>query len=189
MLDNPKGTKITPGVTNTTLFLLPISGNQKKDLKRYGFLNAFLQDELKSEEYENCIICLFQPTDIVDFDMFVEEEKLKKVNVVDDYDYPGGFSVVVYDLGKDYEEDINKIMEGKYSKTSKRYKQLFAERIGIMKTKTIQHLVFERSPQMKKEIEKLYDLELPQDMEYWEMFDKSKEILKFKYAQRYLEIS
>lgn len=179
ILDKPKGTRVTPGVTNTSLFLLPITGNLQKDLKKYGFLNAYIQDALKSDEYENCVICLFQPKDIVDFDMFVEEEKLKKVNLIDDYNYPGGFSVVVYDLGKDYEEDIQKIMEGKYSKTSKKYKQLIPEKLGLMKTKTIQHLVFERSPEMKKTIEELYDLELPEDIEYWEMFDKSKEILKF----------
>lgn len=175
-----KGTRLTAGVTNTTLFLLPITGNIAMDLKQYGFLNAYIQDELKSEQYENCVICLFQPKDIVDFDMFVEEEKLTKVNVVDEYDYPGGFSVIVYSLGKEYESDIEKIMEGKYSKTSRRYKQLIPERLKLMQGKTIQHMVFEKSPVLKKELEKLYDIEIPEDIDYWEMFDKSQEILKFK---------
>lgn len=190
ILEPVKGTRVIPGVTNTSLFLLPITGNVSMDLKKYGFLNAYLQDELKSDQYENCIICLFQPDDIVDFDMFVEEEKLKKVNVVDDYDYPGGFSVVVYDLGKDYEDDIEKIMAGKYSKTSKKYKQLIPAQLGrglIKKVTSIQHLVFTKSDRIKKEIEKLYDIELPEDVEYWEMFDKSQEILKFKHVQHYIE--
>lgn len=192
ILEPVKGTRIIPGATNTSLFLLPITGNLSSDLKKYGFLNAYLQDELKSEQYENCIICLFQPEDIVDFDMFVEEEKVNKLNIVDDYDYPGGFSVVVYDLGKDYEDDIKKIMEGKYSKTSKRYKQLIPKQIGrglIKKVVSIQHMVFEKSPLLKKKIEEQYDIEIPEDIEYWEMFDKSQEILKFKYVQHHIEVS
>ncbi len=174
-----KGTRILPGVTSTTLFLLPITGNVKTDMLKYGFLNAYIKDELK-DEYENCVICLFQPKDITDFDMFVEEEK-NKISFVDDYDYPGGFSLLVYSLGKDYEDDVNRIMAGKYSKTTKRYRQLIPVKVGkgISKTTSVQHLVFEKSETMKKALEDKYDIEIPEDVELWEMFDKDHETLKF----------
>lgn len=172
-----KGTRVAPGNTSTTLFLLPITGNLKSDLLKHGFLNAYVEDELKKGEYENCIICLFQPKDLVDFDLFVEEER-NKINFVDEYDYDGGFSVLVYSLGAEYQDDIDRILKGKYSSTTKKYQQLIPKFMGIM-TKSIQHMVFEKSPAMKKKIEELYDIELPEDIDYWEMFNIDDETLKF----------
>lgn len=169
--------------TCSTLFLCPLTGNLPSALRKHGFINAYVRDELRIDEFENCLLLVFKPENLVGFEKFIEEEKFRTTNLVDDYDYPGKLCVLVYELPKDFEKDIEKIYKGQYSKVSSRFKKLFPEfaGIGLSKRETLQYWIFTKSPKLKEKIEKKYDLEIPDETELWEMFDIEFETLKFEH--------
>jgi len=119
--------------TCTTIFMVPTLETPKNSLRDNGFINAYIKDELSESEYEDCIYVLFKPNDLNLFKDFLDSEYERTKQVIEDYDYEEGFVVVVYKLNKKFDKDFNKIKQGKYSKTSKEFQELFPKVIKLKK--------------------------------------------------------
>jgi hypothetical protein len=105
------------------LFLLYPLGIKYQGLKGLGFLNAYLEDN----EYQwegDVVLFLFKPSNRDKFQFWVEGEKKRTEDFIDEYDYEGGFTVLVYLLPEWMQEDLQLIKEGKYSKVSTRYRDI-----------------------------------------------------------------
>lgn len=169
----------------TTIFLLPGIGHTRQALLKYGFLAAYLDDINHSVHYENAVYVLFKPENRVLFDSFVTQEHKIGKQIVEDYDYEGGFTVIVYLFAEKFLPEYNLFLQGKYSQFSPEYTRLFPKsvkikdrelNIDVMKS-SLQSLIFGRTELIKKYWEKKIGEKLPADMELWSSPDMAKEVL------------
>jgi hypothetical protein len=173
----------------TSIFMVPTLGIGKDNLTANGFINAYVKDAMKEVQYENCIYLLFKPSNINQFKEFLDVEYERTTILIDDYDYNGGYVVLVYTLNNKWNADFILIRQGKYSKTSKGFQAMFPKIVKITKNGlrrdeiSLQYRVFNKSEDIKKYWEDRIGIAFSDDMEVWEGFIEENETLyieKFK---------
>lgn len=160
----------------------------KDALRSNGFINAYIKDVDRDDHYKDSIYLLFKPENLDKFREFLDSEYERTKNVIEDYDYNDGYVVVVYQLNNKYEKDFNFIKEGKYSKTSIEFQNMFPKvikitRNGLHKDEiSLQYRIFNKSEDLVNFWEEKLGINLEQTVgknyEVWEGFDESKEILQ-----------
>jgi len=172
--------------TITTIFFVPLLKipDYLKTLREHDFLNGYIRDDIKGMEYgEDSIFLLFRPKDLDRFREFLDAEYERAKAVMDDYDHPNGFVVVVYRLDDKYHRDYQLIKRGKYSLTSPAFQEEFSKTITIEKegknkeSISLQYRIFNKTEDLKKFWEDRFDVELEPSQELWEMFEEGNEIL------------
>ena len=179
--------------TCTTIFMVPTLKTPKDSLKSSGFLNAYLDDEMNDLKYNKLVIyLLFKPEDTDVFKSFIDNEYERTNNIIEDYDYPNGFIVVVYKLDEKYKDDFNLIMKSKYSKTSKEFQNLFPKVIKIKKNGlhrdelSLQYRIFKKTNDLIEYWQdKLGLSDWDDEYEVWTAFELKKEILTKKELEQY----
>lgn len=137
-------------------------------------------------QYENAAYLLFRPDNIDMFKEFLDGEYERTKTIVDDYDYDGGFVVLVYELNKKFRRDFELIKQGKYSKTSKDFQALFPKVIHLVKSGlrkeelSLQYRVFNQTEDLRKYWEDRLGVEFTEDMEVWQGFVEENEILNIE---------
>jgi hypothetical protein len=169
--------------TCSTIFLLAGIGLTRRGIIKYGFLSAYVDDINHEPHWDSSVYLLFRPDNIPEFQLFLSGESRKEL-IVEDYDYAGGYVVVVYRFPEEYKTEYNLFLEGKYSKFSKKYKALSPDIIRVIKngveedTYSIHYHVFNKSEYMKKYWEDQLGTSLDPEMEMWSIPDiKGKETL------------
>ena len=117
----------------TTIFMVPTLKVPKDALKSNGFMNAYIKDADRDDDYEDAIYLLFKPNDLDKFREFLEDEYERTKSVIEDYDYEDGYVVVVYQLNEKFKKDFELIKRGRYSKTSEDFQKLFPKTVTIYK--------------------------------------------------------
>lgn len=167
--------------------MVPTLGIGKQSLISNNFVNAFSGDKDKDIDYENAVFLLFKPKNLNVFKEFLEEEYERTKDIVEDYDYVGGYVVVVYQLNPNFKKDFDLIRKGSYSKTSETFQKLFpksiakkAENGGVKES--IQVLIFRKDKQLISFWEDLIGTENLADfsLEVWPMYDPQRETLNIK---------
>ena len=175
----------------TTIFIVPTLGFPKESLKDNGFINGYIKDENCDIQYEDVIYLLFNPINIDKFRNFLNEEYEKNENIVDEYDY-NNFVIIVYKLNKKYQKDYELIKQGKYSKTSKEFQNLFPKAIkiitnGLHKDEiSLQIRVFKKTPDLVEYWEKKLGVNFNEEYEVWDGFDFKKETLTKEILEEYV---
>jgi hypothetical protein len=152
-------------------------------LKSNGFINAYIKDEDQDTEYEDCIYLLFNPDDVDKFREFLDSEHERTDNVVEDYDYEGGFVVVVYKLDAKLKKDFDIVKEGKYSKTSNKFQEIFPKAVKLTQNGkhrdelSLQVRIFKKTPDLVEFWEEKLNVTFDKDQEVWEGWDEQNEIL------------
>lgn len=165
-----------------TLFLVRPLGLTINDIEKYGFINAFISDVNEEHQYENCVYLLFKPSDMDLFMDFLDRERGLR-NVVEDYDYEGGYVVVVYMLPSKFYKDYELIKQGLYSKTSRAFQEVFPKVIKIVKNGrhrdeiSLQYRIFNRTQDLINFWEEKLGVRFSSDQEVWEGFHLEKETL------------
>lgn len=174
-------------ITDTTRFLLRGLGLFKLELSQYGFINAFLDDIEHEHHYENSVYLLFKPSELSVFEWFVDGEKARTHLVIEEYDYPNGYIVLVYKFPAEYMDDYRLFLQGKYSKFSQKYKDLFpltnkttSSRNLTKEEPSFYSHIFTRSEKMRDYWEGKLAVILAPDAEYWSSPTLSKEVLNIK---------
>ena len=172
----------------TSIFMVPTLKVPKDALRGNGFINAYVKDDRREDEYKESIYLLFKPTDLDKFREFLDNEYERTKTIIEDYDYEDGYVVVVYQLNNKYKKDFQLIKQGKYSKTSSDFQKLFPKIIKIIKSGlhrdelSLQYRIFNKAADLIEFWQdKLgIDLELTVgiDFEVWEGWDEQKEILE-----------
>ena len=169
--------------TITTIFMVPTLGIDKNHAKDNGFINGYSKDGSRDVQYENSIYVLFKPEDLDKFRTFLDDEYDRTKDLIDDYDYEGGYIVVVYQLNKKFKRDFGFIREGMYSKTTPEFQALFPKvvkikRGGLHKDEiSLQYRVFNKTEDLKKYWEEKLNVEFDDDWEVWDGFELDKETL------------
>jgi hypothetical protein len=169
--------------TITTAFIVPTLGISKEQLNINDFINGYSKDANRDVQYENCIYVLFRPSNVDRFRLFLEKE-YERVKVVDDYDYEGGYVIVVYELDKKYSKDFSLVRQGKYSKTSKQFQEQFSKMVKIntggnnfREDVSLQYRVFTKSKDLVEYWENRLDIKIDEDQELWNGFHEEMETL------------
>src|SRR5690606_25446976 len=120
------------------------------------FINAYIKDVQREVQYDNAVYLLFKPKNFKVFDYFLEEEYQRSSFLLDDYDYDGGFVVLVYELEQYFKRDWDRIKKGQYSKTSDEFQELF-QKVKKIKINgkhrdevSIAHQIFRKSNDLKE---------------------------------------
>lgn len=169
--------------TITTIFMVPTLRIPRNELDENGFINGFIKDSMHDIEYKDCVFLLFKPEQIIKFREFLDKEYERTKQVVDDYDYPNGFVVVVYKLDDNYSHDFKLVREGKYSRTSPAFQKLFPKVVKIIKNGlhrdeiSLQYRVFNRTEDLVKFWEDKFNLVFESTQELWHGFQEDNETL------------
>lgn len=169
--------------TVSSTFLVPPLKIGRDALLKAGYINAYVKDEERDVQYDDCVYLLFKPENLVEFKEFLEEEYERTKNVIDDYDYGGGFVVVVYKLNSKFKHDFDLIKQGKYSKTSKSFQAEFPktvrikEKLSYKEETSIQFRIFNRTEDLKSFWENKLGVVFNPTQEVWYSFDENNETL------------
>lgn len=184
--------------TITSIFIAPTLKIPKEPLLKNGFINAYIKDGEREEQYEDCVYLLFHPDNVDKFREFLDEEYERTKSIIEDYDYEGGFVVVVYKLNPRFKKDFELVKNGKYSKTSKEFQDQFPKSVKIIKDGlrrdeiSLQIRVFKKTPDMVEYWENKLGIIFTPELEVWGALDIEEETLylekvKEQYKQKQLK--
>lgn len=172
----------------TTIFMVPTLKVPKDALKSNGFMNAYIKDADRDDDYKDAIYLLFKPNDLDKFREFLEDEYERTKSIIEDYDYEDGYVVVVYQLNEKFKKDFELIKRGRYSKTSEDFQKLFPKTVTIYKHGlardeiSLQYRIFNRADDLIEFWEKKLGVNLEiiagGEFEVWEGWDDAREILQ-----------
>jgi len=177
--------------TITSIFYVPTLKLPKDTLNNNGFLNGYVKDAVRDIEYKNAIYLLFRPDQIDMFREFLDSEYERTEHILDDYDHPHGFIVVVYRLDMQWENDFTLIRQGKYSRTSAEFQKQFPRVIKLMKNGlhkdeiSLQYRIFNKTEDLVKFWEEKFDVTFGDDQELWRTFQEEDETLTEEKLREY----
>jgi hypothetical protein len=169
--------------TITSIFFVPTLKIGREKLQNNDFFNAYVKDGIREVQYENSVYLVFKPKNTEKFHLFLQNERDRTSSLIDDYDYGNGYIVLVYKLNMKFANDFEKIKEGKYSKTSKEFQELFPKTVKVLvggfrqDDISLQYRIFNKTEDLKKYWEDKLDVIFPEDIELWSVFDIEKETL------------
>jgi len=168
--------------------MVPTLKVPKDALKGNGFINAYIKDARREDQYKDSIYLLFKPENLDKFREFLDSEYERTKSVIEDYDYEDGYVVVVYQLNDKYKKDFLLIKEGKYSKTSTDFQKIFPKVVKIVRNGlhkdeiSLQYRIFNKAEDLVNFWEEKLGIDLIQtigeDFEVWDGWDEQKEILE-----------
>jgi hypothetical protein len=162
-------------------------------LDKVGFINTFIRDVEHDCIYQDCVYLLFKPTDMDVFRDFIINEYERTDNIVEDYDYEGGYVVIVYKLDPKFKKDYQLIRQGLYSKTSKDFQNVFPKVMKIVKNGkhrdeiSLQYRIFNKTQDLITYWEDKIGITLSSDQEVWEGFHEERETLNIKKIKEHVE--
>ena len=163
--------------------MVPTLNIPRDALLTSGFINAYVIDDRRDVQYANAVHLLFQPKNLDKFRSFLDLEYERTKSIIDEYDYEDGYVVVVYELNVDFKADFDLIRQGKYSKTSTKFKALFKDKLevklnGLKKEEwSLQYLIFNKDKEMITYWQDKLGVTFGKDQEVWDMFNIQKETL------------
>ena len=168
--------------------MVPTLKVPKDALRGNGFINAYIKDDRREDQYKESIYLLFKPNDLDKFREFLDNEYERTKTIIEDYDYEDGYVVIVYQLNEKYKKDFELIRKGKYSKTSEDFQKVFPKIVKIYRNGlhreelSLQYRIFNKADDLIEYWENRLginlELTLGIDFEVWEGFNESKEILE-----------
>jgi hypothetical protein len=172
--------------TITSIFMIPTLKIPKNQLKDNGFINGYIKDVDKDVQYEDAVYLLFQPKNIDKFREFLDAEYERTKNIIEDYDYEGGYVVIVYQLNIKFKKDYELVKKGCYSKTSLDFQKLFPKHVDILVNNinkqhlSLQYRIFNKTEDLVKFWENKLGVVFEKEYEVWNGFEEEKEILNIK---------
>jgi hypothetical protein len=178
--------------TITSIFIMPTLKIGRERLLGNGYINGYIKDEERDVQYQNAVYALFKPKKMDAFRSFLDEEYARTNQIIDDYDYPEGFVVLVYNLDEKFKSDFLLVKEGLYSKTSKEFQAQFPKIVKLFKNGlhkdeiSLQYRVFNKTEDLKKYWEEKLGVEFDDTMEVWDGFNIDKESLNLNKIKQYV---
>jgi len=172
----------------TSIFMVPTLKVPKDALRGNGFINAYIKDNRREDQYKESIYLLFKPKELDKFREFLDNEYERTKSIIEDYDYEDGYVVVVYQLNEKYRKDFDLIRQGKYSKTSADFQKNFPKIIkiyrgGLHKDEiSLQYRIFNKNEDLVDFWEEKLGIDFKttvgNDFEVWSGWDEKNEILE-----------
>jgi len=173
--------------------MVPTLKVPNEGFKYQGFINAFIKDERREVQYEDCIYVLFRPENLDRFREFLDSEYERTKDLIDEYDYEEGFVVLVYKLNPKLKKDYELIKQGKYSKTSKTFQNSFSKTVKVLLNgvmidqKSLQIRIFEKTEDLKEYWEEKLNVTFDDEYEVWDGWDEQKEVLNLDKIKEHVQ--
>jgi hypothetical protein len=138
-------------------------------IRDFGFVDAYVKDKYHETDYSHPLHLLFkQDHAMTSFRDFIQSEYERGL-LLEDYDYPEGYIVLLYDYPDVFKSDYDKILRGEYSKTSKDFQACFPDNVIVDGEKqiTMYYRTFNKSEDLREALEKKYGFKLPEQSEVW----------------------
>ncbi len=173
------------GNASKFFLLIPVMGGKIDwgEMEENNFINSYLKDKNREDIEEDVLFVLFKPPDFDNFELFLQKQQ-ENPDFIEDYDYEGGYVVLVYRINNALKADFNKFKQGKYSEFSDITKRMFKRMIpeegvifGEKLVMSFQWKVFNKSPVLKRELEELFEIPLDANAEIWSIPNEEKETL------------
>ena len=153
-------------------FLFKPSMEQEKSIDRYG------KEKINESEYELLIKKIEE----------LEEKDPENRVYVEDYDYEGGYIILVLRLPKELEEDYEKFLNGEYSKFSEKFRKFFPKNavydildangaLAKRPGKSYQYMVIHKEPELRHALEEHFGCTFEDDQELEGLWDEEKDYL------------
>jgi len=178
--------------TITSIFIVPTLSINRDKLVDNGFINGYIKDGKRDVQYDNAVYLLFKPKDLDKFRHFLDSEYERTKSIIDDYDYEDGYVVVVYEINPRLKADIDLVKQGKYSKTSKKFQDIFPKVVKIKKNGlhrdeiSLQYRVFNKTEDLVQFWQDKLGMELPEDIDVWYGFFEDFETLDLDKIKEYV---
>ena len=150
-------------------------------VSEFGLLNSFLEDEDCEEFDGDYLFILLQPNNVDVLEVLIAQQEADNLNFIGEYDYEGGFIVLVYSIPEHMKEDFEKFKQGKYSQMSKAFQQLHSPTInrGNTEEMSFQHMVFSKNEEFREKMSEYLGIQIDKGSELWSVPSLSdREILK-----------
>lgn len=192
-------------LTDTSRFLLPALKLTQNELLKFGFIDCFLVDKHKTfiNEKDIHLYLLFKPnTDkqqVIQLGGFLAREKESQYTrlttkieelteqdpkhniLLDEYDYEGGYIVLVLKFPEKFRSDYELFKIGKYSKFSDTFKDIFPphKKVTLINQTTgkeeiiegngLAYMIVTKNKKAKAYAEKKWGISIDEDNEYWRL--------------------
>ncbi len=176
--------------------MVPTLKVPKDALLSNGFINGYIKDTRKEDQYKDSVYLLFKPENLDKFREFLDSEYERTKIIIEDYDYEDGYVVVVYQLNQEYKKDFELVKKGKYSKTSLDFQKIFPKIIKITKNGlhkdelSLQYRIFNKSDDLVEFWQDKLGINIKLIMglnfEVWEGFNESNEILELNNVKEHV---
>jgi len=166
--------------TITSIFIMPTLGINRDKLTEHGFINAYSK-MIGDVDHENCIFILFKPSNPEKFQQFIDSE-YERTDILISDSHIKDYVILTYHLNVKYNKDFQLIRQGKYSKTSKEFQNLFPEKIKIKNKEklSIQFRIFNKTDDLRDYWEERTGIYLKEDMEMWDGYREEEETLNIE---------
>ncbi len=178
--------------TISSIFMVPTLKIGNERLRINGFINGYHKDDKQDVPYPDSCYLLFKPNRMEMFNQFVNEEYARTKNVIDDYDYEGGFVVMVYKLNAKYKKDFELVRQGRYSECSQAFQNEFDKIKKIIKEGSVTdqpslpYRIFNKTEDLKDYWESKLAVNFKDDFEVWDGWSDEKETLKIEQVKEEL---
>jgi len=173
---------ITERITKTSQFILPLLGGTYED---FNFNNS-LYNTYISKDYKY-IYLVFKFLDSEEY-LDMENKLTTRSDFVELLDPSPDTVVIKLSLPHIYKEDIKRVMLGRYSKVSASLKSKICIFHGFdIKSKTYKMLY--QGSTLRKEMEKEFNCDIPEDIDLMTKPEKKKEIWDFQDISRKVGIT
>lgn len=181
-------------INPSTLFLLTGLRLTTEELKKYGFVSAYAKDIDHEIFYVRPVYLLFKPSDVSLLEKFIASEYSRperdnnsknsifspsvpiiNTSLKEDYDYPGGYVVLVYSFPEYLKDDYALFLMGEYSKFSDKYKSMFSDYSKVKFGKNVDPVtipslpfrIFNKTPDLKEYLENSLGINFDPSQELW----------------------
>jgi hypothetical protein len=169
--------------TLSSIFITPlIIDREWKEDDRIGYINAFLVDK-NAMEYRDAVFLLFKPSNMLMFNEFLIKER-DRTSLLDEYDYEGGYVVLVHSIPTIFLREMDKFLNGRYSAFSEELKEQYPKVVKILDKNglrkdemSLQWRIFRRDKNLRKYWEDLLNTPFDEKMEVWSKVDIDRETL------------
>jgi len=181
-------------MTISNLLIVPILGIPRKILDQHGLINSYLYNKEEEQQMDYVIHLLFFPSNMEEFNDFLEKQRMDGREIIQEKDFNNGLILITFPLTKDFDDDYKKIWKGEYSKISYKYRlkvpavidsyDVFGRKSSTM---SLQHRIFNKEQELKKEWEDEFNMALDSTQELWrkpsvenETFDINNHVISIK---------
>jgi hypothetical protein len=176
-------------MTISSIFLVPTMGIERQKLNKNGFVNSYLFCDIIPIDFDNyCLYLLFKigenNSSFEEFLVFLKQNI--QGEIIYEYETVDNFFIIVCKLDEVLNEDIEKILNGNYSKISDKLLNRIPKfinidtRFGKTKEYSFAYMIYKKNKILKEMWEKILDIKLDEDSEVWDKKTIEDETLSFQ---------
>jgi hypothetical protein len=143
--------------------------------KMHNFIEAYIHDNNRDEIHDYCLYLRFKPNFESDDYIAFQSEILRSGLILDMYLLGDEEIVFVAQIKKEFHSDMDKFLNGEYSKFSSKFKNRMCN-----PQDTLIRGIVDKEEYARIHISKFFGIDIPKEQEYYSKPKLKKEILNYE---------